>query len=326
MFSIVIPIFNKNSHLEKAVSSVLSQSFNQFELILVNDGSTDNSFDIVLKLQQKYRTIKIINQLNQGVSVARNNGVAVATCSYIAFLDADDWWHPDYLHTMKELIEKYPDAGIYGSSYYKVKNQMEMPAKIGVEEDFQTGLINYFQVYSKTLWMPLWTGSTIIRKSVFDEFNGFNPNLRLGEDFDLWVKVALKYPVAFCNKALAYYNQDVDDASRGVGRFRLYDKEAYFTFNLAYLEEYEKANSQLKFLLDNLRVVSLLRYRLAGKYIEEVNQIIQGVDFTKLPLFHYLNFHLPVSILKWFYSFRVIVSNIKQYLNKSKGCGLLRKF
>lgn len=318
MFSVIIPLYNQVSYIHKALNCVAGQSFSDFEVIIIDDGSTDGSDKVVLDYLQKHQNSNItyITQKNSGVSVARNKGVEKAKFPFIAFLDADDWWHPDYLLNMKRLIDQYPEAGIYGSSYFKVKNNREVPAKIGVDNDFRDGLINYFQVYAKTLWMPLWTGATIIKKSVFEEFRGFKPNLKLGEDFDLWVRVALKYPVAFCNKSLAYYNQDVDDTSRGVGRFRLYDKNEYFAFNLSYLEVFENTNSQLKFLLDNLRVVSLLRYRLEEQYKEEVDQIIKGVDFKKLPFSQFLNFHLPVPVVKMFYNSRVVLSNAKQFFIK----------
>lgn len=318
MFSVVIALYNKVSDIQKALESVNNQTFCDFEVIIIDDGSTDGSDKVVsgFKHNNQNSIITLITQKNSGVSVARNKGVEKAKFPFIAFLDADDWWHPDYLLNMKRLIDQYPEAGIYGSSYFKVKNNREVPAKIGVDNDFRDGLINYFQVYAKTLWMPLWTGATIIKKSVFEEFRGFKPNLKLGEDFDLWVRVALKYPVAFCNKSLAYYNQDVDDTSRGVGRFRLYDKNEYFAFNLSYLEVFENTNSQLKFLLDNLRVVSLLRYRLEEQYKEEVDQIIKGVDFKKLPLSQFLNFHLPVPVVKMFYNSRVVLSNAKQFFIK----------
>ena len=120
-----------------------------------------------------------------GVSTARNNGVKVAKYELIAFLDADDWWEPTYLAEMKNLLEAYPAAGIFGSGYYLVKNGVSRVATVGVDHSFTMGLINYFQVYSRNLCMPLWTCSTVIRKSVFDAEKGFKPGLKLGEDFDL---------------------------------------------------------------------------------------------------------------------------------------------
>jgi glycosyltransferase involved in cell wall biosynthesis len=166
MFSVVIPIYNKSEYIEKCLQSVLNQSCQDFELIIVNDGSTDESLLYINNvIKRKYREdcekkskfrkketctnefqqndkekkinepqcshyneypkIKIISQANMGVSVARNVGVKAAKYKYIAFLDADDWWNFTFLENMKELIEKYPDAGLYGCNYFIVKNRIK---------------------------------------------------------------------------------------------------------------------------------------------------------------------------------------------------------
>jgi glycosyltransferase involved in cell wall biosynthesis len=233
MFSVIIPLYNKASYIEKAIRSVAAQTCRDFELIVIDDGSKDGGFEIAKKLLAALTPPLggwgATCQKNQGVSITRNNGVGLAKYDYIAFLDADDWWATTYLEEMKNLIVQYPEAGIYGSSYFKVKNGKYIPANIGVEAGFQQGLINYFQVYAKTLWMPLWTGATILKKDVFIENNGFKPGLKLGEDFDLWARVAIKYPVAFLNKPLAYYNQDVILDTRAVGA-RLYEKPENMLF------------------------------------------------------------------------------------------------
>src|ERR1035437_6016704 len=160
MFSIIIPLYNKAKYIQKAIHSILSQTFQEYEIIIVNDGSTDNSLEVISSCQLSTVNYQLINQENKGVSTARNNGVKLAKYDYIAFLDADDWWEPTYLEEMKALIDEFPDAGIYGSSYYIVKNGNKIPANIGVEKGFERGLINYCRVYAKTMYMPLWTGAT----------------------------------------------------------------------------------------------------------------------------------------------------------------------
>ncbi len=212
MISVVIPIYNKALYIEKAINSVLSQSYKDYELIIVNDGSTDGSLDVVEKIIENISTridIKVVNQENSGVSAARNRGVELAKGEYIAFLDADDWWDEDYLQKMYQLIVDYPNATLYGSSYKIVKHKKSKVPNIGLPTDFQSGIINYFAAYAKTLVMPLSTSATIIKKSIFEELGGFNTNISLGEDFELWVRVALMYDVAYINKPLSYYNQDV---------------------------------------------------------------------------------------------------------------------
>lgn len=324
MFSVIIPLYNKAPYIEKAIRSVAAQTCQEFELIVIDDGSTDiaapqppkggviiSYSDIEALIGEKGFLLK---QSNSGVSNTRNIGVKLAKYDHIAFLDADDWWAPTYLEEMKALIAQYPEAGIYGSSYFKVKNGKHIPANIGVEADFEQGLINYFQVYAKTLWMPLWTGATILRKDVFNENNGFKPTLKLGEDFDLWVRVAVKYPVAFLNKPLAYYNQDVDQSSRGVVDEKIYNPSEFITFNLDFLVEEERVDFDVKTLLDRLRVYSLLRYKIQGEYKDIVKKVISGVDFNNVERKYYYYYHMPQFLLKLWFSILKIGSKMKRLL------------
>jgi glycosyltransferase involved in cell wall biosynthesis len=314
LFSVIIPLYNKAAYVEKAIQSVFSQTFREFELIVVNDGSLDNSLEVVCNCQLSIVNYQLIDQPNQGVSVARNNGVKAAKYDYIAFLDADDWWEPTYLEEMKTLIDGFPEAGIYGCGYYKVKNRRSIRANIGVEPGFERGLINYCRVYAKTMYMPLWTGTTVIKRTVFESEGGFKPALKLGEDFDLWIRVALKYPVAFLNKSLAYYNQDVEEVSRGVVQNKIYIPETHFIFNLDYLSESESANSDLKKLLDLLRVYTLERYRLQQAYSVFYKKEIGKVNFNHQPLGVRLFYFLPVSVLLIWYEFKKILGKIYKLL------------
>lgn len=318
MFSVIIPLYNKASYIEKAIRSVAAQTCRDFELIVIDDGSKDGGFEIAKKLLAALTPPLggwgATCQSNQGVSVTRNNGVKLAKYDYIAFLDADDWWAPTYLEEMKNLIVQYPEAGIYASSYYKVKNGKHIQANIGVGEGFQQGLINYFQVYAKTLWMPLWTGATVIKKNVFHENNGFKPTLKLGEDFDLWVRVALKYPVAFLNKSLAYYNQDVVLDARAVGA-RLYEKNEHMLFT-----QYDKAlddDSDFVFLLERLSLYSLIPYYIANKNKAEVEMLIDKINWSNHEFKYYIYYKfLSPNILKIWFDFLKFCSVIKQKIKR----------
>ena len=297
MFSVIIPLYNKAAYIERAIQSVLSQTFQEFELIVVDDGSTDDSSAQLSVISQQlsvaapeiYKKVRVIQQQNQGVSTARNNGVKLAKYDYIAFLDADDSWEPTYMEEMNGLIAAYPNAGIYGSSYFIVKNGKKRIAPIGVEKDSDRGLINYCQVYSKTLCMPLWTGATIIRKSIFDLENGFNPRLKLGEDFDLWIRVAIKHPVAFLNKPLANYQQDVDLANRAIGE-KLYKPQEHMLFT-----DYGELinNPDFVYLYERLTLYGLLPYYLKGKNKKEVKAILEQIHWGQ----HELKYRLYYQIL-----------------------------
>ena len=275
LFSIIIPLYNKAAYVEKAIQSVLSQTFREFELIVVNDGSSDNSLEVVRNCQLSIANCRLMDQPNQGVSIARNNGVKVAKYDYIAFLDADDWWEPTYLEEMKALIAGFPEAGIYGCGYNKIKNGKIIRANIGVERGFERGLINYCRVYAKTMYMPLWTCATIIKRTVFESEKGFKPALKLGEDFDLWIRVAMKYPVAFLNKSLTNYNQDVELQYRAIGD-KIYEPQEHMFFT-----DYGElmGNADFRHLYERLIVYGLLPYYLAGKNKKEIRHILSEIHW-----------------------------------------------
>ena len=308
MFSVIIPLYNKAPYVAKAIESVLGQTYRDFEVIVIDDGSTDQSLEVAKTFENK--SITIVSQPNSGVSTARNNGVKLAKYPYICFLDADDWWHPTFLEEMKRLITDFSDAGIYGSGYYIVKNGQERIAPIGVPQGFERGIIDYCEVYAKILCMPLTSISVAIPKHIFDEEEGFKSKLKFGEDFDLWIRIALKHKVILVNKPLAYYNQDVDRNNRGVAVHKIYSPENHFIFNLDYLYDNEKNNHRLKILLDKLRVYILLKYRMQKAFPKEYNAEIKKVDFSVQPLGVRLQYYLPVWFLKQYYGLKFIVWNI----------------
>lgn len=275
MFSVIIPLYNKAPYVAKAIESVLGQTYRDFEVIVIDDGSTDQSLEVAKTFENK--SITIISQPNSGVSTARNNGVNLAKYPYICFLDADDWWHPTFLEEMKRLITDFPDAGIYGSGYYIVKNGQERIAPIGVPQGFERGIIDYCEVYAKTLCMPLTSISVVIPKHIFDEEKGFKSQLKFGEDFDLWIRIALKHKVILVNKPLAYYNQDVDVNNRAIGS-RFYKPEEHMLFS-NYGDFMH--NEGFRFLFERLALYGLLSYYLNDVNKLEVYQILSEINWNK---------------------------------------------
>lgn len=279
-FSVIMPLYNKAAYVEKGIRSVLEQTYPHYELIVVNDGSKDNSAEIAEKLLEGVSNARFINQQNSGVATTRNNGVAIAKGEYVCFLDADDWWDVSFLQEMSQFIQEYPEAGIWGTNYWYVKRGM---TRVGV--CCETGYINYPLVYKSQTSMPLWTGAVSMSKETFFKYGGFPVGIKLGEDFLLWTKIALEHKVAFLNKTVAYYNNDVPATMRATRN--LHKPEHHMLFMMSELEDAVANNISNKedwsALLDWLRVRSLMDYWLSEEYHEKAKQELTKVDWSKQP-------------------------------------------
>lgn len=310
-----MPLYNKAPNVRKAVESVVGQTYRDWELIVVDDGSTDGGGDIVTSIADP--RIRLVRQENAGVSAARNRGVVLSgeaafSSPYICFLDADDWWEPTFLEEMAALIERHPDAGIYGTSYWIVKNGRKRLAPIGVDEGFSEGRINYCKVYARTLCMPLTSITVCIPRRVFDETGGFPLGITLGEDFLLWLRIAINHKTVLLNKPLANYNQDVDVAHRGT--HHLHPPERHMLWQLGEYEPLEKSNPDYKQLIDNLRTYSLMNYLLDRRYRDAARTELAKVDWSLQPAKTRRLYRWPV----WMLHLRLFImktgSRIKQRL------------
>ena len=307
-FSVILPLFNKAPYVEKTIESVLGQTFGDFELIVVDDGSTDSSFEMARKAFRDDPRCRILHQNNSGVSLARNNGVAVSSGDYICFIDGDDWWDSRFLERIDWLIREYPEAGIYGTNYYYVKNGRQRVCVKFAE----TGYINYCRVYAEGMAMPLTSISVALSPRVFNENGGFKSGLKLGEDFDLWIRIALKHKVAFLNEPLAFYNQDSDPKWRGIRQ--LPDPQSHMLWNLDYLAAEEESNPDYKQLIDNLRVYSLFPYFLSKKYRDTARTELKKVDWNKQPKRTRTLYQMPLLYLRLRQCFLKTGSAVKQWI------------
>ena len=311
-FSVIMPLYNKAPYVEKAIRSVLEQTYAHYELIVINDGSTDNSAEIAEKLLCGIPNAKFINQANSGVATTRNNGVAMANGQYICFLDADDWWDISFLQEMSQFIKEYPEAGIWGTNYWYVKRGM---TRVGVK--CETGYINYPFVYKSTASMPLTSISVCMSKKTFIESEGFPIGIKLGEDFLLWTKIALEQKVAFLNKPVAYYNNNVPAIMRAT--HNLHKPEHHMLFMMSELED-AVANNDISnkedwlTLFDWLRVRSLMDYWLSEEYHERAKQELSKVDWSKQPCSIKKQYSRPIWFLRVKRYFLTVLSFIKQTL------------
>ena len=313
-FSVIIPLYNKAPYVAKTIGSVLAQTFTDYELVIMDDGSKDSSFEVAKNAIEGHSQCHLYKQENTGVSMARNNAVALSHGDCLCFLDADDWWDPTFLEEMSNLIADFPEAGIYGTNYTIVNETKHKTrvAPLGLEPGFEKGYINYCQVYARTLAMPLTSISVAIPRIVFDELGGFPRGIKLGEDFLLWIRIALKYKVAFLNKPLAYYNQDVDVANRGIGH--LHQPKQHMLWNLDFLDEEEKVNPDYKQLIDNLRTYSLFQYFISREFHNAAEQELAKVDWEKQPRRIRKKYDKSIVLLRMEYKMKKLGSKIKQLL------------
>lgn len=224
--SVVIPLYNKAAEISRAVHSVLAQTLPPREIIVVDDGSTDGSAEIVEAIASPL--VRVVRQENRGVSAARNRGIEMAAGYYVALLDGDDRWQPEYLQRVAELIARYPDCGAYGMGF-----MVDTDGHLTVGDTPQErGLVDFFRE-SMRRYVLIPSAATLQRDLVVDA-GGFPEGMRMGEDQWLWTVLARRAPVAFDPRPLAIYSRTASNRSAAIFRpeetshslYELYDPEA----------------------------------------------------------------------------------------------------
>jgi glycosyltransferase involved in cell wall biosynthesis len=203
-FSIVIPLYNKAPYIQRAINSVLNQTYQKFELIVVDDGSTDQGADLVKKIPDP--RVKLIQQENSGASIARNHGVMESEANYIAFLDADDEWKRDQLTIFKQLIEKYSECSFFAQSYeYRYQNRTIIPTSLRKIPFNWTGYLNnYLELAAE--FPPFFSSSVCIRKDLIMNSGGFPEGVIIVEDISMWLKLFFITKIAFCHSLNSIYH------------------------------------------------------------------------------------------------------------------------
>ena len=207
MFSVIIPTFNRLELLKRAIDSVLNQSFQEFEIIVVDDYSSDGTWEWLKTVNNpKIKSYK--NHTNRGLAFNRNYGVSKSILPYLAFLDDDDLWYNNHLSELRMLIEKHPNAGMYCNSYIidygdKMTNALHDNLLLSKEITKFTG----FRCFKNT--NALCAPSTItVKKIVFNDIGGFNPKTTVLEDVEFYIKIGIKYPIVHNRKITVEYAQN----------------------------------------------------------------------------------------------------------------------
>jgi glycosyltransferase involved in cell wall biosynthesis len=212
--SVVIPLYNKADYIVRAIESVVQQTYTVREIIVVDDGSTDEGASRVQKLG--YANVNVIRQSNHGVSHARNTGVDLASSEFIAFLDADDYWYPDFIQSIKELHSIYPGANLLCTGYEFGTSKGN---KLAINSYFKTphGVISdYFQACCNED-LPITASSVCLNKASLVDIGLFPEGLNLGEDQVVWAKMACAGSIAYMAKSCVVY----DLKASGTDQFRI---------------------------------------------------------------------------------------------------------
>lgn len=204
-FAVVIPLFNKETTIERAIRSVLDQTVQAFEIIVVNDGSTDNSSKVVESINDP--RIRLVHQKNQGVSAARNRGIAEARLDLIAFLDADDEWLPGFLETIQRLVANYPHCAVYATRYmFGMPDGRTRPCIIrGLPDGFSGILEDYFKIAARSD-PPIHSSAVVIKKTAINAVGGFPVGVKSGEDLLTWARLAASFTIAYSCDPLTIFN------------------------------------------------------------------------------------------------------------------------
>jgi len=287
-FTVIIPLYNKEKYIENAIKSILNQTFTDFNLLIINDCSTDDSATIA----SKYESDKVqifTHEKNAGLSASRNTGIKNANSNYITFLDADDLWKPTFLESIFQLIQNFPEARIFGTNYEEVWESVIKKPHNGSEIfpiDF-SGYINFFKINIK---QGIYNhGSVCFHKEVFEKIGYYNQNIGFSEDLDFNIRANYNFKLAYLNSVqMSYFMQTENQLTQSsLHNKTIPDFDIY--------ENWAKTNSDLKKYLD------FERYAL-GKRLKKNNDLrwkkmIENIDFRNLNWKQNILLKMPIFIL-----------------------------
>jgi len=299
--SIIVPLYNKVNEVERAIDSIFAQTIQDFELIIVDGGSTDGSLGVIKRYESDTR-YHLIHQISKGLPAGRNEGIAAASTDLIAFLDADDEWLPTYIEQILELYAKYPSAGLYATAYIPTYgNQIQKLPLCEIPEKPWNGILNsYFHSTALAMQPPFSPCSVTIPKSTYDRVGLFNPSLRIGEDTEMWGRIALCLPIAYSSTEGAKYhwisNNKMTDIRTPI------DHHPFYKYIISLPEQEEIINNtkglQLYLEMEELNMAYINLIAGNKQYVKENLKFVQSKYFILRKLLFEMLLYLPSSIVK----------------------------
>lgn len=267
MISVVIPLYNKRNSIDATLQSVLCQTYTDFEVIVVDDGSTDESATKVMDFND--RRIRLIQKENGGVSSARNAGIMAAKGDYIAFLDGDDIWDKRYLETLHKLICDFPDATIYGIGCAQMsENHIPQITKSSSKRGYVSDVWNNYPGY--------WTGSSSSSRANLIVIGMFDTRMTHGEDLDVWWRLLLLGKGAYDSAVLAYYRQDAENRAMN----KQIPLEKHLPFYIEKYAEARKKNENFRRFFDREVIYRLYPYLFDKQYRKQAKLLAKKLDYS----------------------------------------------
>lgn len=275
MLSVVIPLYNKEKSIRATLESVRAQAYTDWECIVVDDGSTDNSVSVVETIIAKYKMsnvkckIRLFSKSNGGVSSARNFGIEKSRGEYVVFLDADDIWDEDFLKTMVELIEEYPGKSVYGLGCKQIRRG-EKPL---LENSYYRG---------ESTWdyatMAFTGSSACVNKADAIAVGLFDTRMTHGEDLDMWWRLMLLHGGASDLRPYAYYIQDAENRAM----HRVAPLENHIPYYIDKYAHARGANKDFRRFFDREMIYRLYPYLFIKQYCKEAKQLAKKLDYSQL--------------------------------------------
>jgi len=283
--SVIIPVYNKERYIANTIQSVLNQTFKDFELIIVDDGSTDRSITHIKTFSDP--RIRLFQQENKGVSLARNFAASQAETNLLAFLDADDIWFENHLQEIIQMYHQFPEA-VYFATGYQIKYNEKLIKDYSFDfEQNPVLLYNHYQ-YDKGKAL-FFTSNFCVKKSIYEFEGGFNPEIH-AEDTDLFLRLGLHYPLAYSKTITMLHINEADNSL-----FANYqtDKKVKLLKNFV---EAEKKDKSLKAFLDLNRFVWAIEYRLSGQ-LHKALELRRDIDTNNLNLKQKFLLYMPGFVI-----------------------------
>jgi len=305
-FSVIIPLYNKEKYIHQCIESVLNQKFKDFEIIIINDGSTDQSAQIVEKINDS--KLQVYSQKNKGVSAARNLGVEKSSGKVIAFLDADDFWYPTHLDEIYSLHHEFPEASLFATAY-EIEYRPDFIKSFRFRSSTIHNVFHPFYRYQKG--SPLFfTSNFALKKEIFVKEKGFKSHIH-AEDTELFFRLGYKYPLAYSSIVSMRH---IDQADNSLFSAYQTDKKVKI---LKELEEYEKKDPFLKKNLDVNRFSWIIEYKINGQS-EKAKDLKNEIVFSNLNIFQKLLIYSPAFLLKKLKKWQSILRKKNIYLSAYK--------